>query len=186
MFSMAAEEPFFSPIRHRITLFHMTEIVVSTRANSFDTGVAAEYFILSRLYRQGIEAYVSQGNKKSVDIRVIQPDGTAVLLDVKAVRGYSSLVVNNVRPIAGHFIVFVIYNGKFEDVTTFPEVFIAPSTEVPAITKCWNEEKRVMKGSLASCKNRWDLLLKSRVFRPFYPFYGPLRGPSSNHPLCGW
>jgi hypothetical protein len=118
-----------------ITLFHMTEIVVSTRANSFDTGVAAEYFV---------------------------------------------------RPIAGHFIVFVIYNGKFEDVTTFPEVFIVPSTEVPAITKCWNEEKRVMKGSLASYKNRWDLLLKSRVFRPFYPFYGPLRGPSSNHPLCGW
>lgn len=133
------------------------------RANGFNTGIAAEYFILSQLYRQGIEAYVSQGNKKAIDIRIVRPDGVAVSLDVKAVRGYSSLVVNNVKPVLGHFVAFVIYNGKFEDVSTYPEAFIVPSIEVPAITKCWKDEKRVMKGSLDTYKDRWDLLLSVGV-----------------------
>lgn len=135
------------------------EAAAPARANAFNTGVAAEYFVLSQLYRKGIEAYVSQGNKKAIDIRIVREDGVAVSLDVKAVRGYSSLVVNNVKPVVGHFVAFVIYNGKFEDVETCPEVFIVPSTEVPAITKCWKEEKRVMKGSLADYKDRWDLVL---------------------------
>lgn len=63
------------------------------RANTFDTGVAAEYFVLSQIYRLGLEAYISQGNKKAIDIRVIQENGNSVSIDVKAVRGYSSLVV---------------------------------------------------------------------------------------------
>lgn len=131
------------------------------RRNGFDTGIAAEYFILSQLYRQGIEAYISQGNKKSIDIRLIRLDGIAVSVDVKAVRGYSSVVVNNVRPGDNHFIAIVIYNDKFEDVSTVPEVFIVPSAELAAITSHWKDEKRVMKGKLAPFKNQWHTLLKS-------------------------
>lgn len=41
------------------------------RANSFNTGIAAEYFILSKLYRRGVGVHVSQGNKKAIDIRVV-------------------------------------------------------------------------------------------------------------------
>ncbi|TXD83869.1 hypothetical protein ESY86_07430 [Subsaximicrobium wynnwilliamsii] len=74
------------------------------RANSFNTGVAIEYLVLSKLYRLELEAYVSQGNKKSVDIRVIREDETPVSINVKSVRGYSSLVVNNVEPKHDHFI----------------------------------------------------------------------------------
>ena len=43
-----------------------------------------------------MDAYVSQGNKKTVDIHVVLPNRKAISIDVKAVRGYSSLVVNNV------------------------------------------------------------------------------------------
>jgi hypothetical protein len=137
----------------------MNESVTPIRRNSFDTGVAAEYFILSQLYRQGIEAYISQGNKKSIDIRLVRPDGIAVSVDVKAVRGYSSVVVNNVRPNDNHYIAIVMYNNKFEDVSTVPEVFIVPSSELAAITSHWKEEKRVMKGKLKPFKDRWDTLL---------------------------
>ena len=83
------------------------------RANTFNTGIASEYLVLSKLYRLELEAYISQGNKKSVDIRVIKKDGSAISIDVKSVRGYSSLVVNNVQPKENHFIVFIIYNDKF-------------------------------------------------------------------------
>jgi hypothetical protein len=131
------------------------------RANTFDTAVAAEYFILSQIYRLGLEAYISQGNKKTIDIRVIQENGNPISVDVKAVRGYSSLVVNNVKTIENHFIVFVIYNNKFEDVLTQPEVYIVPSIDVPSITKHFKEEKRVMKGGLEKYEkylNNWKAL----------------------------
>ena len=128
------------------------------RANTFDTGVAAEYFVLSQIYRLGLEAYISQGNKKAIDIRVIQENGNPISVDVKAVRGYSSLVVNNVKTYENHYIAFVIYNNKFEDVLTQPDVFIVPSLEVPSITQHFKEERRVMKSSLGKYLNNWWVL----------------------------
>ncbi len=130
-----------------------------TRANSFDTGIAAEYFILSQLYRQGTEAYISQGNKKAIDIRIIRNDGSAVSVDVKSVRDYSSFVVNNVEAKVNHFICFVRYKRRFSDVNDFfPEIFIVPSSEVVKNRKEFKKEKRIMIGSIEEFKNRWDLL----------------------------
>lgn len=77
---------------------------------------------------------------------------------MKAVRGYSSLVVNNVVPKENHFLVFVIYNNKFEDLNVSPDVLVVPSDAVPTITKQWKEEKRVMKGDLTPYLNKWELL----------------------------
>lgn len=135
------------------------------RANTFDTGVAAEYFVLSQIYRLGLEAYISQGNKKAIDIRVIQENGNPISVDVKAVRRYSSLVVNNVKTKENHFIAFVIYNNKFEDVLTQPEVYIVPSLEVPSITQHFKEEKRIMKGSLKKYLNNWGSLRTNKALQ---------------------
>ncbi len=132
------------------------------RANTFDTGVAAEYFVLSQIYRLGLEAYISQGNKKAIDIRVMQEKGNPISVDVKAVRGYSSLVVNNVKARKNHFIAFVIYNNKFENVLTQPEVYIVPSLAVPSITKHFKAEKRVMKGDIEKYLNNWSALRTNR------------------------
>lgn len=136
------------------------------RANAFDTGVAVEYFVLSQIYRLGLEAYISQGNKKAIDIRVIQENGNPISIDVKAVRGYSSLVVNNVKTEDNHFIAFVIYNNKFEDVLTHPQVYIVPSLEVPSITQHFKEERRVMKGSLENYFNNWNAIRANKVLQP--------------------
>lgn len=128
------------------------------RANSFDTGMAAEFYVLSQLFRMGLEAHLSQGNKKSIDIRVVHNANHAISIDVKAVRSYSSLVVNNVTASESHFLAFVIYNNKFEDVSVVPEVFVVPSVEVAAITKHFKNERRVMKGDLAKYKDNWPAL----------------------------
>lgn len=132
------------------------------RANSFNTGIASEYLILSKLYRLDLEAYISQGNKKSVDIRVIRKDDTPVSIDVKSVRGYSSLVINNVEPKHNHFLVFVIYNNKFEDLKIEPDIFIIPSIELfnadLKLTETYGNEKRVLKGKLKDYKNKWEYI----------------------------
>ena len=44
------------------------------KLNSYNTGIASEYYILAQLYRLGYEAYVSLGNKKSIDIRIVKDE----------------------------------------------------------------------------------------------------------------
>ena len=129
------------------------------RANTFNTGIASEYLVLSKLYRLELEAYISQGNKKSVDIRVIKKDGSAISIDVKSVRGYSSLVVNNVQPKENHFIVFIIYNDKFEDLTVEPNIYVVPSNELESMVETYGKERRVMKGRLGDYKNKWEYFI---------------------------
>ncbi|WP_417854619.1 hypothetical protein [Xanthomarina gelatinilytica] len=128
------------------------------RANPYNTGMASEYLILSKLFRLDLEAYISHGNKKSVDIRVIRKNGTPISIDVKAVRAYSSLVVNNVETKEDHFVVFVIYNNKFENLNSHPDIFIVPSTELPKITETYKKEKRVLKGCLTPYLNQWHFI----------------------------
>ena len=130
------------------------------RANSFNTGIASEHLVLSNLYRLGLEAYMSQGNKKGIDIRVVREDESVISIDVKSVGGYSSLVVNNVVANYNHFIVFVIYKNKFEDVISIPDIYIVPSTIVVEIAKSFKDEKRIMKGDLEEYKNKWQYIIK--------------------------
>ena len=129
------------------------------RANSYNTGIASEYLILSKLYRLDLEAYISMGNKKKVDIRVILENGSTISIDVKSVRGYSSLVVNNVENKPNHFIVFVIYNNRFDDLSTEPDIYIVPSSQLPELIELYGDEKRVMKGKIERFKDQWYQIL---------------------------
>ena len=129
------------------------------RADSYNTGIASEYLVLSKLYRLGLESYMSLGNKKSIDIRVVRPDTSSISIDVKSVRGYSSLIVNNVKPLKYHFIVFVIYNNRFDDPNTQPETFIVPSLKIPELQKTYKKEKRIMKSDIRQFENAWNTLL---------------------------
>jgi len=127
------------------------------RANGYNTGAASEYYVLSLLFRQGYEAYITTGNKKSIDIRVVHEDST-LSIDVKAVQGYSSLIVNNITDKPNHYIVFLIYNNKFEDVTTIPDLYIVPSSHIKNIAKSFKDQKRVFKGDITQYKNNWKCL----------------------------
>jgi len=131
------------------------------RNDTYQSGLAAEYLITSCLIRLGFEAYITSGNRKKTDIRVIDiQSNKTCTVDVKAVRGYSSIVVNNVIATPGHFNVFVIFNNKIEQPEIMPDVYIIPSEEVESVTSWFKKEKRVMKGSLEKYKSRWDLLQK--------------------------
>jgi len=132
------------------------------KANGYSTGIASEYFILSQLCRLEYEAYITTGNKKSIDIRVVHNDRT-ISLDVKAVQGYSSLIVNNVCASATHHLAFVVYNNKFNDLNTMPEVFILPSTAINEIQKCFKGQKRVFKGDILKYKDNWGILFPDNL-----------------------
>lgn len=72
---------------------------------SYDTNLASEFYVLSSLYRLGMDASLTLGNKKSVDIVVVREAGDTITIDVKAVVGKYDWPVNNVKeqPQANHF-----------------------------------------------------------------------------------
>jgi len=132
--------------------------------DTYTTGLAAEFLIMSSLTRLGLEVYLTMGNRKKTDIRVIVPENNVALsVDVKAVRGYSSLVVDNVKASIDHIIVFVIFNEKLENPNYMPDIFVVPSMEVASITENFSGRLRVMKGSLTEYKDRWDYIKPLKV-----------------------
>lgn len=128
-------------------------------SGNYNTGIASEYLILSHLYRLGLDAYMTLGNKKSVDLAVTCKDNTVRTVDVKAVQGYSSLIVNNTVAKDNHYIVFVIYNNKFECLNTNPDIFVVPSNEIPSLQRKFKEEKRVYKKDILPFKDKWEYLM---------------------------
>lgn len=146
-------------------------MIMETKNKGFDTGIASEYLVLSMLYRLGIDAYMTLGNKKSVDIWIKNDDGSDISIDVKSVRAFDSVPVGNVVAKDNHYVVFVIYNNKFEDVLTLPEFYIVPSKYVVENRtkydlKGGGERFNIFKKSIKDKKgikdyiNRWDLLKK--------------------------
>lgn len=138
---------------------------METKNKGFETGIASEYLVLSMLYRLGIDAYMTLGNKKSVDIWIKNDDGSDISIDVKSVRAFDSVPVGNVVAKDNHYVVFVIYNNKFEDVLTLPEFYIVPSKYVVENRtkydlKDGGKTYNIFKKDIKDYINRWDLLKK--------------------------
>lgn len=127
---------------------------------NFQTGIASEYLVLSMLYRLGADAYITLGNRKSIDIWVIQDENHAISIDVKSVRDYSSIPVDHVQGLPNHYIVFVVYKKKFSDLKQLPDIYVVPSEEVVRRRVTFNTYYRIMKGDIDEFKDRWDLIVE--------------------------
>jgi hypothetical protein len=117
------------------------------------------------LHRLGLDASLTLGNKKSVDIVVVRDTGDAITIDVKGLAGTTSWPVDNLKEISkDHFLVFVSYLGKMQDHSIAPEVYVVPSNRVqPLIYHSPNGKRHVLQLSRmrkkgAKYKDAWDLL----------------------------
>lgn len=130
-----------------------------TRKSSFDSGIASEFLVLSNLFRLGANAYISLGNKKSIDIVINAKNGSAISVDVKSVRDYSSININNVVSKPNHFIIAVIYKRKFDQPDYLPDFYVIPSKKIKSITQSFGKQDRLMKGKIVKYKDNWQQLL---------------------------
>lgn len=100
--------------------------------HKYETNLASEFYVMAALYRKGADAALSLGNKKAVDITVIRDKGEALTIDVKGVAGKHDWPADNIdkelRP--RHFVVFVSFNGKFDDPKVPPSIWIVPHADV--------------------------------------------------------
>jgi hypothetical protein len=95
-----------------------------------NTNLAAEFYLLSMLYRLGINAHLTLGNKKSVDI-VVEKDDELITIDVKGLKDASCFPIDNWnKKDKNHFLVFVSFLKKIKDPNIVPDIFIVPSLEL--------------------------------------------------------
>lgn len=95
----------------------------------YNTNLASEYYVLANLYRIGLDAYITLGNKKGIDI-IINLNGVKQLtVDVKGLQGTTLFPLDNVdeslvKP--NHYIVFLSFLNKMSDTLVIPEIYILP------------------------------------------------------------
>lgn len=136
------------------------------RKSGYNTNLASEFHVISLLHRFGLEANLTLGNKKAVDIVVVREAGDAATVDVKAVAGKVGWLVGNAggSPRANHFVVLVTYDGKLKDLRSVPRVWVFPHAEFldlvknakPPSTMKYVSRSQVTK--LPDRENAWHLI----------------------------
>lgn len=110
--------------------------IKNSSSKGYNTNLASEFYILSILYRNQIEAYLTLGNRKSVDILVRKINGINISIDVKgAITG--DWLLGNKRPIvkAKHYYVLVHFGNKIEKVEAIPRIYVIPSDRLGSFLK---------------------------------------------------
>jgi hypothetical protein len=97
--------------------------------STYNTNLAAEFYVLSMLYRLGADASLTLGNKKAVDIVVAYKAGRTATIDVKGLQKRYDWPADNIRlPAEGcHFFVLVSFEGKMDDPSYSPSAWIIPA-----------------------------------------------------------
>jgi len=98
----------------------------------YNTNLAAEFYVLSMLHRLGADAVLTLGNKKAVDIIVVNENSTFTTIDVKGLAGRYDWPVDNIRLLQDtqHFYVLVSFEGKITDPLSPPSAWIIPANEL--------------------------------------------------------
>jgi hypothetical protein len=154
--------------------------------SAYHTQLAAEFHVLSMLSRCGLDASLTLGNKKAVDIVVVWPSAQMATIDVKGVAGPHDWPGDNLAfpAPANHFIVLVSFEGNMTHLRTVPAVWVVPANEItPFITSddmrhvivramirtqgkpYWQAWSRLMEGHLPSVPRPHDPPRRTEVLR---------------------
>jgi len=133
----------------------------------YNTNLAAEFWVLSALYRLGVEANLTLGNKKSIDIVILRNSGTICAIDVKGLAGPYDWPADNIKIFdnPNHFYVLLSFEGKISDPLAGPSVWIIPSTQIRQFVKPYRTRsvvaRALIKENAGNFKNAWDHFLTS-------------------------
>ena len=137
----------------------------------YATNLASEFYVLAALYRLGLSANLTLGNKKGVDIVVACGPGRAITIEVKAVAGKNDWLVGKlgVEPREHHFVVLVSFEALFDDPDQLPRVWVFRHDDlVPYIRTSktgsarYISRKEIRESATSSSQN-WELLRQAAV-----------------------
>lgn len=100
---------------------------------NYNTNLASEYLMMSLLNRVGIDAYLSLGNKKGVDIIVNTKNGGICIIEVKGLNKRNDWFVgSNGKFLAEKNLFYALFcfKGKIEDIITPADFWLIPSMKL--------------------------------------------------------
>lgn len=131
----------------------------------YNTNLASEFYILSSLHRMGLNATLTLGNKKAVDIVVIVNEDRVITIDVKGVAAKMDWLFGDspLHILANHFIALVGYEDRINKIDQSPRVWIVPSLKIKHFVKTakngktkWVSRKRFLEKA-KKYENAWYL-----------------------------
>ena|SRR5918992_2143935 len=134
---------------------------------AYNTNLASEFYVMSVLCRLGLDANLTLGNKKAVDIVVARAAGDAVTIDVKAVAGKTDWLAGSsaaIEPRKRHFVVLLSYEGRFPDLEKVPKAWIIPHADYLRLVKTASTgtmryiSRRQVRTEMHRFENAWRLI----------------------------
>src|SRR5882672_6918474 len=114
---------------------------MAKRKSGHATGMAGEFFVMERLFREGHEPALTLGNAKNIDIIVEIGGGELKTISVKSVCGGGKWGVGKEDLSDKRNLVFVFLNyesnKKFKDLKLNPKVWVVPAPEVEKRKRKW-------------------------------------------------
>jgi len=129
------------------------------------TNLSSEYFVMSALYRHGLNPSLTLGNKKSVDI-LLQKRNVIRTIDVKGLRSKTAWLLGNKFEsyFRNHFLILITYLNNFDNTTATPECWIIPALQLKQFAKPTKKGLVInyadLKKHTKKYHERWDLLGK--------------------------
>uniref|UniRef100_D5WYT0 PD(D/E)XK endonuclease domain-containing protein n=1 Tax=Thiomonas intermedia (strain K12) TaxID=75379 RepID=D5WYT0_THIK1 len=123
------------------------------------TGMAGEFLVVGQLFKREIQASLTIGNAKGVDVLAFNPStGKTFTVEVKTVRKPNSFIIKSARIQTERIYVFVVLNAP-----GCPEAFyIVPGAEILANltgffggSLMYADRQAINRGPLAQYKDNW-------------------------------
>jgi hypothetical protein len=131
----------------------------------YHTNLAAEFYVLSCLHRLGLDAHLTLGNRKSVDIVVVTDTFETLTVEVKGIAGKYEWPAQNLmtRYPDQHFVVLVSFEGQIDDTNMpAPRAWVVPYPEVSRFIREYRTRTNVARSKLlqegAEFENAWSLI----------------------------
>ena len=131
----------------------------------YHTNLAAEFYVLSCLHRIGLDAHLTLGNRKGVDIVVLRDDGDAVTVEVKGLAGKYEWPAGNLesqRP-DKHYVVLISFEGQIDELAMPPpRAWVVPFTDMDRFVRHYRTRTNVSRSKILRAgteyENAWRLI----------------------------
>jgi hypothetical protein len=105
--------------------------------------MASEFYVLSALYRLGLEPMLTLGNKKGVDVYLPRESGGMLSVEVKAVAKKMDWMFGSseFEHAPSKWVVLLCFNGAIGDLKAVPDAWVVPSAIVAGMIKTAGNDK---------------------------------------------
>ena len=131
----------------------------------YHTNLAAEFYVLSCLHRIGLDAHLTLGNRKGVDIVVLRDDGDAVTVEVKGLAGKYEWPAGNLgsQTPEKHFVALISFEGQIDDnAMPPPSAWVVPYPDMDRFMRHYRTRTNVSRSEIiregTEYQNAWWLI----------------------------